>query len=72
LRPDRRPSASLQTALAAADEEQLAQAATRWAGLPADESEKIRPEFVSDMLSEIASLARTATHRGHRLYYWWG
>jgi hypothetical protein len=24
------------------------------------------------MLNEIASLARTATHRGHRLYYWWG
>jgi len=64
-------SASLQAALAAADEEQLAEAAARWAGLSAD-GEEIHPEFASDMLSQIASLARTATHRGHRLYYWWG
>jgi hypothetical protein len=65
-------SASLQAALAAADEEQLAEAAARWAGLPAGDGEEIRAEFASAMLSEIASLARTATHRGHRLYYWWG
>ena len=64
--------ASLQTALAAADEEQLAEAATRWVEMPADDGEEIHPAFASDMLSEIASLARTATHRGHRLYYWWG
>jgi hypothetical protein len=65
-------SASLQAALAAADEEQLAEAATRWAELPAGDGEEIHPEFARDMLSQIASLARTATHRGHRLYYWWG
>ena len=65
-------SASLQAALAAADEEQLAEAATRWAELPADNGEEIHPEFANDMLSEIASLARTATHRRHRPYYWWG
>jgi hypothetical protein len=65
-------SASLQAALAAADEEQLAEAATRWAELPADNGEEIHREFANDMLSEIASLARTATHRRHRLYYWWG
>lgn len=64
--------ASLQAALAAADEEQLAEAATRWAGLPAGDGEEIHPEFASDMLSQVASLARIATHRGHRLYYWWG
>jgi hypothetical protein len=64
--------AGLQAALAAADGEQLAQAAARWAGLPAADGEQIHPEFASDMLSQIASLARTATHRGHRLYYWWG
>jgi hypothetical protein len=64
--------ASLQAALAAADEEQLAEAATRWAGLPAGDGEEIHPELASDMLSQIASLARTAAHRGHRLYYWWG
>jgi hypothetical protein len=64
--------ASLQAALAAADEEQVAEAATRWVELSADDGEEIYPEFASDMLSQIASLARTATHRGHRLYYWWG
>ena len=64
--------ARLQAALAAADEEQLAEAATRWAELPAGDGEDIHPEFASDILSQIASLARTATHRGHRLYYWWG
>jgi hypothetical protein len=64
--------ASLQAALAAADEEQLAEAATRWAELPPGDGGEIRPDFASDMLSQIASLARTATHRGHRLYYWWG
>lgn len=65
-------SASLQAALAAADEEQLAEAATRWVELHAGDGEDIHPEFAHDMLSEIASLARTATPRGHRLYYWWG
>jgi len=64
--------ASLQAALAAADEEQLAEAARRWAGLPAGDGEEIHPELASDMLSQIASLARIATHRRHRLYYWWG
>jgi len=65
-------SASLQAALAAADEEHLAEAAARWVELSAGDGEEIHPEFASDLLSEIASLARTATHRGHRLYYWWG
>ena len=65
-------SASLQAALAAADEEQLAEAATRWAEQRADDGEDLHPEFAQGMLSEIASLARTATPRGHRLYYWWG
>jgi hypothetical protein len=65
-------SANLQAALAAANEEQLAEAATRWAELSVGDGEEIHPEFATDMLSEIASLARTATHRGHRLYYWWG
>jgi hypothetical protein len=64
--------ASLQAALAAADEEQLAEAATRWAGRPAHDGEEIHPDFASGMLGQIASLARTATHRSHRLYYWWG
>src|SRR5262245_15647735 len=64
--------ASLQAALAAADEEQLAEAATRWVELSADDGEEIHPEFAGDMLSEVASLARAAAHRGHRLYYWWG
>ena len=59
-------------ALAAADEEQLAEAAARWVELSADDGEEIHPEFASDMLSEVASLARAAAHRGHRLYYWWG
>jgi hypothetical protein len=65
-------SASLQAALAAANEEQLAEAATRWAELRADDGEEIPPEFASDILSEIASLARTATGRSHQLYCWWG
>ena len=64
--------ASLPAALAAADEERLAAAATRWVEDSADDSEEIHPEFASDMLNEIANLARTATHRGHQLYYWWG
>ena len=65
-------SASLQAALAAANREQLTQAAVRWAELRADDDEEIHPEFASDILSEMASLARTATERGHRLYCWWG
>jgi hypothetical protein len=64
-------SASLQAALAAADAEQLAEAAARWIELQADDDEEIDPEFASDILSEMASLARTATERGHRLYCWW-
>ncbi len=65
-------SASLQAALAAANQEQLTEAAVRWAELRADDGEEIDPEFASDILSEMASLARTATKRGHRLYCWEG
>ena len=65
-------SASLQAALAAAGEEQLEEAATRWAGLRSDNGEDMDQELADDMLSDIASLARAATRRGHRLYYWWG
>lgn len=65
-------SASLQAALAAATQEQLTEAAVRWAELRADDGEEIDPEFASDILSEMASLARTATKRGHRLYCWEG
>ena len=50
----------------------LAEVATRWAELGADDGEEIPPEFASDILSEMASLARTATGRGHQLYRWWG
>jgi hypothetical protein len=49
---------------AAANQEQLTEAAVRWAELRADDGEEIHPEFASDILSEMASLARTATeHR---------
>jgi hypothetical protein len=65
-------SASLQAALTAADAERLAEVAARWSGLRADDGEEIPPDFASDILSETASLARTATERGHRLYTWWG
>jgi hypothetical protein len=65
-------SASLQAALAAANDERLAEVAVRWAELRADDGEEIHPEFASDILSEMASLARTAAERGHRLYCWWG
>jgi hypothetical protein len=65
-------SASLQAALAAANQEQLAEAAVRWAELRADDGEEIDPEFASGILSELASLARTATGRRHRLYCWEG
>jgi hypothetical protein len=65
-------SASLQAALAAANDERLAEAAVRWAELRADDGEEIHPEFASNILSEMASLARTAAERGHRLYCWWG
>jgi len=65
-------SVSLQAALAAADQEQLTEAAVRWAELRADDGEEIDPEFASGILSEVASLARTATGRGQRLYCWWG
>lgn len=65
-------SASLQAALVGANDEQLAEAAARWSELRADDGEEIHPEFASDILSEMASLARTATERGHRLYCWWG
>ena len=59
-------------ALAAANQEQLTEAAVRWAELRADDGEEIGPEFASGILSEMASLARTATERGHRLYCWEG
>jgi hypothetical protein len=65
-------SASLQAALAAADEEQLEEAATRWVELRAENGEQMNRGFANDIMSDIASLARTATRRGHRLYYWWG
>ena len=64
--------AGLQAALAAANQEQVSVAAVRWAELRADDGEEIDPEFASDILSEMASLARTATERGHRLYCWEG
>jgi hypothetical protein len=64
--------ASLQAALAAANDEQLTEAAARWRELRADDGEEIHPEFASDILSEMASLARTAIERGHQLYCWWG
>lgn len=64
-------SASLQAALAAADAKRLAEAAARWIELQADDDEEIDPEFASDILSEMASLARTATKLGHQLYCWW-
>jgi hypothetical protein len=65
-------SPSLQAALAAADEEQLEEAAARWTELPSEYIEDLTQEFASDMLNDIADLARAATRRGHRLYYWWG
>jgi hypothetical protein len=65
-------SASLQAALATANEEQLAEAAARWIELRADDGEEIPAEFASEILSEMASLACTATECGHRLYCWWG
>jgi len=65
-------SAALQATLAAADDERLAEAAVRWAGLRADDGEEIDPEFAGDILSEVASLARTAAECDHRLYCWWG
>jgi hypothetical protein len=64
--------AGLQAALAAANQEQLTEAAVRWAELRADDGDEIDPEFASDILGEMASLARTATERGHRLYCWEG
>ncbi len=36
------------------------------------DGEEIDPEFASDILGEMTSLARTATKRGHRLYCWEG
>jgi hypothetical protein len=65
-------SPSLQAALAAADEEELEEAAARWTELPSETIDNLTQEFASDMLTDIADLARTATQRGHRLYYWWG
>jgi hypothetical protein len=65
-------SPSLQAALAAAGEEQLEEAAARWTELPSETIDNLTEEFASDMLTDIADLARTATRRGHRLYYWWG
>lgn len=65
-------SAGLQAALVAASKDEVAQAAARWVELHADGDEEIPAEFADDVLSEIASLARTATGRGHQLYCWWG
>jgi hypothetical protein len=64
-------SASLQAALAAADEEQMEEAAARWTE-QTDDDWAMTQEFASEMMNDIADLARTATRLGHRLYYWWG
>jgi hypothetical protein len=65
-------SASLQAALVAADEQQLEEVATRWAELRSDTGEDMDQELADEMLRDVAGLARTATRRSHKLYYWWG
>ena len=62
-------SAELQAALAEADPVALAQAADRWIELQAEDAPKYDGELFSEMLQELAGLARTADH-GDGLYCW--
>ncbi len=61
---------ALAAALAAADERRLAEAGERWAQLGAEDGEEIDPVTASELLSEVAGLARIAAQRGHQLYCW--
>lgn len=59
----------LQATLAGADEERLREVAVPWS-----QAEEFwgqgDPEFLSELLIELAALARAATDRGERLYCW--
>lgn len=59
-------SKALQTALATANQAQLAEAATRWATGQAN-GEPIDNELAVELLTELAKLARTP---GKQLYCW--
>jgi hypothetical protein len=62
--------AALAAALAAADESRLVEAGERWTRLRAEDGGEIDPVLASELLSEVASLARIAAERGHHLYCW--
>ncbi|MEW2484734.1 hypothetical protein [Streptomyces sp. NPDC048411] len=63
-------SAPLQDALATADQPRLAEVSELWVRERAVEGETFDPELATELLDELANLARTAGGRDARLYCW--
>lgn len=63
-------TAALTAALAAADEDRLAEAGEQWAQLRAGDGEEFDPVMAGELLSEVATLASSAAGRGHQMYCW--
>jgi hypothetical protein len=64
-------SSELQAALAAADRPALARAAARWVELQEEDAEEYDVELFSELLCELADLARAAGD-GKTVYCWMG
>jgi hypothetical protein len=61
-------SGNLQHALTAATPDELASAARRW--IEQEDLDGYDPELFTDILSELAALARSADRHGQALYCW--